>query len=86
MLDKFVGQAINLITYSDYMSLAVVGTLATVVGENNYILRVKDTDVTIRFRVAELDSIREPSHRTENNGLLTVYINPTYLSIRDVIT
>ena len=57
MLDKFVGQVIRLLISNDSMSLTVFGTLAAVVGENNYILRVRDTDVTLRFRVASVYSI-----------------------------
>ncbi len=56
MLDKFVGQVIRLLMGNDSMSLTVFGTLAPVVGENNYLLRVRDTDVTIRFRVTSIYS------------------------------
>ena len=68
MLDKFVGQVIRLIMGNDSMSLTVFGTLAAVVGENNYLLRVRDTDVTLRFRVTKVYS------RAKYNGLASVHI------------
>ena len=57
MLDKFVGQVIRIVTYNDSMSLIAVGTLAAVVGENSYMLRVRGSDMTLRFRVAELEDV-----------------------------
>ena len=57
MLDKFVGQVIRLLMGNDSMAVTVFGTLTPVVGENNYILRVRDTDVTLRFSVTKVYSL-----------------------------
>lgn len=84
MLDKFVGQVIRLTMHNDSMSLIVVGTLAAVVGTDNYILRVKNTDVTIRFRVTELKSLDMIAYIYNKDELLTARIKPAYLSIGDV--
>ncbi len=68
MLNKFVGQVISIVIRNAFNLVVAIGTLDAVVGEDCYILRVKDTDMTIRFRAYKIIEI------TELHGITVIYL------------
>lgn len=56
-LNALVGKIVDLTMYGEHVFSSCRGELDAVVGNDNYIIRTKRDDVTIRFSVHNLDAI-----------------------------
>lgn len=58
VLNTLIGKEVNLTLFGEHVLGSFQGELDTVVGMGNYTLRTKRDDVTVRFSVGEVTSIR----------------------------